>query len=53
MSLVGDKFKKNDIFEKNFLDFESVFRNVGWSVEYDKPGYCESYDAFFTFKKKK
>ncbi len=25
----------------------------GWIVEYDKPGYDESYDAYFVFKKGK
>lgn len=34
------------------LDFESVYRESGWSVVYDSPGYNESYEANFTFKKK-
>jgi hypothetical protein len=35
-----------------WLNFEDVYRNAGWIVEYDKPAYCESYDAFFVFRKK-
>lgn len=34
----------NDIIYKNH-------RKSGWEVEYDKPGYCESYDAHFKFRK--
>jgi hypothetical protein len=44
---------KSDLFDRNQLDFEDVFRKAGWAVEYDKPGYNESYEAFFVFKKKR
>lgn len=33
-----------------WLDFEPVFRKAGWKVEYDKPGYNESYEATFAFR---
>lgn len=42
--------KSRIIFENNWLDIEPVYRKVGWIVEYDSPGYCESYPATFTFK---
>ena len=40
------------IFANNFLDFEKIYEEAGWRVEYDKPAYNEDYDAFFVFKKK-
>lgn len=40
-----------NIFSMHYLDVEDDFRAQGWKVEYDKPGYCETYEATFTFKK--
>ncbi len=40
---------RDTIFDKHWLDVEDIYRAQGWKVEYDKPGYCESYDASFTF----
>lgn len=40
-----------DIFRSGWLDIENAYRAVGWKVVYDKPGYCESYKAHFTFRK--
>lgn len=43
----------NDLaFDIKWLDFEELYRSVGWNVEYDKPGYNESYEATFKFTKK-
>ena len=46
------KLKPNDhvIFDKHWLDVEDIFRDAGWRVYYDKPGYNETYDATFEFK---
>jgi hypothetical protein len=41
-----------DVVNRGWLDVEPVYRNAGWHVEYDKPGYNEDYEAFFIFKKK-
>jgi hypothetical protein len=41
------------VFAEKWLDFEYIYRNNGWGVIYDKPGYDENYDAFFKFSKKK
>lgn len=38
------------LFDKHWLDFEDVFRRAGWQVEYDKPAYCETYEANWTFE---
>jgi lipoate-protein ligase A len=48
-----DPHIKNDIYDKHWLDVEDIFRKSGWNVEYDKPGYNESYSANFTFSKKR
>ena len=45
--------KRTEIFKKGFLNVKDVYSKVGWTVEYDKPGYNESYPATFTFTKKK
>jgi hypothetical protein len=42
-----------DAFDRHLLDVEAAYRSAGWDVEYDKPAYNESYEAFFTFKKGK
>ena len=42
----------SDIFNKGWLDVEDIYREQGWKVYYDKPGYNESYSAHFKFSKK-
>jgi hypothetical protein len=32
-----------------WLDIEDIFEKAGWIVQYDSPGYNESYDGFFIF----
>ena len=36
-------------FCQEWLDVEDTFRKSGWTVIYDKPGYNESYGAYFVF----
>jgi len=45
------KPSRRTIFDNNWLDFEDLYREVGWNVEYDKPAYNESYAAYFKFTK--
>lgn len=40
---------RQTVFEKHYLDIEDFYREKGWKVEYDKPAYCETYPATFTF----
>lgn len=47
----GVKLKREDIFDLHYLDVEEIFEEAGWRVEYDKPGYNETYAATFTFRK--
>jgi hypothetical protein len=52
---VVDRIKRKmetNHFKTSWLDVEDIYRRAGWDVEYDKPGYNESYDASFTFTKK-
>jgi hypothetical protein len=43
---------RDEVFEKHLLDFEHIYREAGWNVIYDKPGWDEKYKAFFEFTKK-
>lgn len=53
ISLIVNKLSiaREYIFKKHWLDVEDIFREAGWEVEYDKPGYNESYSAYFIFTK--
>jgi hypothetical protein len=44
-------FNRRDIYDKHMLDFEPHYREAGWTVKFDKPAYCESYEAYWTFSK--
>ena len=37
-------------FNYKWLNIEPLFMQSGWQVEYDKPGFNESYEATFCFK---
>lgn len=39
------------IFMNHWLDIEDAYRVAGWVVKYDAPGYNESYEAYFTFRR--
>ncbi len=41
-----------DLYDSGSMNFEPIYRAKGWKVEYDKPAYNESYDAYFTFSEK-
>lgn len=43
---------KEDIYKSGWLNVEPHFRSAGWNVVFDKPGYNESYDAYFVFSVK-
>lgn len=42
---------RHEMFDRHYLDFEGVYKRAGWRVKYDKPGYNESYGAFWEFSK--
>ena len=43
---------RKELFAKHYLDIEPAYREATWKVKFDKPGYDESYDAYFVFSKK-
>lgn len=49
---LNGRMTKQELFANGCLDVEDSYRALGWTVDYDKPGYCETYAANFTFKKK-
>ena len=44
---------REKMITERWLDFESLYQAQGWEVEYDRPGYNESYEANFKFTAKK
>jgi len=44
---------RHDIFDRRWLDVEPLYREQGWEVSYDKPGYNERYGAYFIFSRGK
>ncbi len=51
--IVAKGIKRNTIYPNHLLDVEELYRAQGWEVEYDKPGFNETYEPTFTFRKKK
>lgn len=41
--------ERGEIFDRGWLDVEPLFRQAGWGVVFDKPGYNETYEASFKF----
>lgn len=48
----GEDITRSYVVDQGWCDLEDAYRAAGWAVEFDKPGYNESYAAFFTFKAK-
>lgn len=48
----GVDLGRQTIFDRHYLDIEKAYESAGWKVSYDKPGYNESYEAFFEFSHK-
>lgn len=45
--------ERTEIYAKHWLDFENLYREAGWEVAYDSPGFNETYDASFEFRPRK
>lgn len=41
----------DEVYRRRLLDVEELYRASGWKVEYDKPAYCEDFEAYFKFSK--
>ena len=48
-----DWASRQSFFDENWLDFEPAYREQGWKVYYDKPGYNENYEASWKFERAK
>lgn len=44
---------RESVFKNKYLDFEPLFRESGWDVKYDSPGFNESYLAHYVFNVKR
>jgi hypothetical protein len=51
--LVAIGFSRNRIFDERLLDVEELYKEAGWEVKYDKPGYDEGFEPYFLFLRKK
>lgn len=49
----SDPASRRFCYDNKYLDIEDIYRAEGWTVEYDKPAYNESYEPSFTFRKRK
>lgn len=38
------------LFKNNQFDVEPLYRQCGFKVTYNKPGYCEGYEPFYVFE---
>lgn len=52
ISLGPYELRKNDIFDKKYLDIEQIYNENGWTVQYELPCRDESFDAYFKFTPK-
>lgn len=52
MKLVARGLDKYELIDKGFMDFEPAYRKAGWKVDYDEPGWNETYPATYTFSKR-
>lgn len=50
VKMVKEECDKHNIeYNPKWMDVEDSYRAQGWKVEYDAPGYCESYPSKFIF----
>ncbi len=48
----SETFTKQMIYDNHYLDVEPIYQDNGWVVEYDNPGYNETYEAKYIFRKR-
>jgi hypothetical protein len=51
LKAAGKNVTCEQLYDNHWMDVEGAYRKAGWSVAFDKPAYCETYDAHFTFRK--
>ena len=50
---LDDSLTRNIIFEKKYLDIESLYCKFGWSVTFNAPDRDENFDSYYVFTVKK
>lgn len=50
--LVAGGMNRSEIFNNCWLNVEESYRDAGWGVRYEKPGYNESGSALFHFTRR-
>jgi len=48
----GLKIKRQEIFDKGYLDVETLYWNYGWEVKYEKQCIGDNFDSYYTFAKR-
>ena len=44
---------RQQVFDLHYLDVESFYREAGWDVKYDSPGYADAnFPPYFQFRRK-
>lgn len=51
LTATNHEYTREEVYNNKWLDFESVYRENGWKVSYDKPAYCETYEAAYVFNR--
>lgn len=46
-----DSESRQLVIDNKWLDFENIYKKVGWNVVYDGPAYNETYEPTFKFNK--
>lgn len=49
----GSNVRREDVFNKRWLEVAPIYQAEGWVVEVDSPAYNESYETTFSFRKRK
>lgn len=42
--------ERREVFDRGWLNVEAAYEDFGWKVRYEKPGFNEGGEAFFTFE---
>lgn len=51
MMSLNPELKRQEIFDKHYLDVENLYRRAGWTVTYIKPAYSDpNPEAYWEFK---
>lgn len=50
LSLTGDKYTKDKVYDNHWMDFEQLFIKEGWIVKYTKSDYTENwFEPYYSF----